>query len=165
MLPPGFFSIFSQPTLQGTNSIQENPLRHPQQLIASGEGNKKIPLHHLVGSCSGYLLIPNSHNPTRVADARNFCVNVKHLQIDLEDGTGLVRVILWRKQKECTDQCHLIDKCNGNCYIRVIGEVEVKRRIDKEKKTTTKICCGLRQPRTNENHTTTNLKHAGATKG
>jgi hypothetical protein len=32
------------------------------------------------------------------------------------------------------------------------------------KKMTTKICCGLRQPPTNENHTTTNQKHAGATK-
>ncbi len=31
-------------------------------------------------------------------------------------------------------------------------------------KTTTKIRCGLRWPPTNENHTTTNQKHAGATK-
>ncbi len=55
---PVFFSIFPQPTSQVTNSIQENLLRHPQQPIASGEGNMRIPLHHLVGSCSGYLLIP-----------------------------------------------------------------------------------------------------------
>jgi hypothetical protein len=53
-----FFFNFSQPTSQVTDSIQENLLRHPQQPIASGEGNTKIPLHHLVGSCSGYLLIP-----------------------------------------------------------------------------------------------------------
>ncbi len=32
------------------------------------------------------------------------------------------------------------------------------------KKTTTKICRGLRWPPMNENHTTTNQKHAGATK-
>ncbi len=32
------------------------------------------------------------------------------------------------------------------------------------KKMTTKIRCGLRRPPTNENHTTTNQKHAGATK-
>ncbi len=32
------------------------------------------------------------------------------------------------------------------------------------KKTTTKIRCGLRRLLTNENHTTTNQKHAGATK-
>jgi hypothetical protein len=59
-----------------------------------------------------------------VDDVRNFRVNVKQVQIHLEDGTGLVRVILWQKQKECTAQCHLIDKRNSNCYIRVIGEVE-----------------------------------------
>ncbi len=32
------------------------------------------------------------------------------------------------------------------------------------KSTTTKICCGLRQLPTNENHTTTNQKHTSATK-
>ncbi len=143
MVPPGLFSIFSQPTSQVTNSIQENPLRHPQQLIASGEGNTKIPFHHLVGSCSGYLLIPYSRNPTCVAGARNFCVNVKHLQIDLEDGTGLVWVILWQKLEECIAQSHLIDKCNGNWYICVIGEVEVERRIDKGKKQQQKYIMAL----------------------
>jgi hypothetical protein len=35
-----------------------------------------------------------------------------------------VRVIHWRKQNKCTAQRHLIDKCNCNRYIRVIGEVE-----------------------------------------
>ncbi len=59
-----------------------------------------------------------------VGAVRNFWVNVKHLQIYLEDGTGLVRVIPWWKQKECTAKHHLIDKCNGNHYICVIGEVE-----------------------------------------
>jgi hypothetical protein len=59
-----------------------------------------------------------------VGAVRNFHVHVKHVQLDLEDGTGLVRIILWQKQKECTAQRHLIDKCNGNHYIRVIGEVE-----------------------------------------
>ncbi len=39
----------------------------------------------------------------------------------------------------------------------------LERRIDK-KKITTKIHRGLRRPSTNENHTTTNQKHAGATK-
>ncbi len=34
----------------------------------------------------------------------------------------------------------------------------------RRKKTTTKIYGGLRRPPTNENHTTTNQKHAGATK-
>jgi hypothetical protein len=64
------------------------------------------------------------HMVKLVGAIRNFRVNIKHLQIDLEDGTGLVRVILLQKQKECTAQRHLIDKYNSNCYIRVIGEVE-----------------------------------------
>jgi hypothetical protein len=34
-----------------------------------------------------------------VGAIRNFCVNIKHKQIDVEDGTGLVRVILWEKRK------------------------------------------------------------------
>ncbi len=41
-------------------------------------------------------------------------MNTKYVQIDLEDGTGLVRVILWREQKECTAQRWLIKECNGN---------------------------------------------------
>ncbi len=53
-----------------------------------------------------------------------FSVNIKHVQIDVEDGTGLVRVILWRKQNKCTAQRHLIDECNCNRYILVIEEVE-----------------------------------------
>ncbi len=55
---------------------------------------------------------------------RNFRVYTKYLQIHVEDGTGLVWKILWRKEKECTAQRWLIDKCNGKCYIRVIGVVE-----------------------------------------
>jgi hypothetical protein len=64
------------------------------------------------------------HMVKLVGAIRNFHVNVKHVQINLKDGTGLVQVILWQKQKECTAQRHLIDKCNGNRYIRVIGEIE-----------------------------------------
>ncbi len=40
----------------------------------------------------------------------------------------------------------------------------LEQQIDEEKKMTTKIRCGLRRLPTNENHTTTNQKHAGATK-
>ncbi len=58
-----------------------------------------------------------------VGVVRNFFMHNKHIQINLEDGTGLLRVVFWRKQKECTAQHHLIDKCNGNHYICVIGEV------------------------------------------
>ncbi len=34
-----------------------------------------------------------------VSAIRNFRVNIKHVQIDVEDGTGLVRVILWREKR------------------------------------------------------------------
>jgi hypothetical protein len=59
-----------------------------------------------------------------IGAVRNFCVHTKYIQIDVEDGTGLVRVVLWRKEKECTAQRWLIDECNGNHYICVIEEVE-----------------------------------------
>jgi replication factor A2 len=64
------------------------------------------------------------HMVKLVGALRNFHVNIKHVPIVVEDGTGLVRVIFWRKQIKCTAQHHLIDECNCNCYIRVIGEVE-----------------------------------------
>jgi hypothetical protein len=59
-----------------------------------------------------------------VGAVRNFRENIKHVQIDVEDGTGLVWVILWRKEKECTARHQMIHKSNSNCYICVIGEVE-----------------------------------------
>ncbi len=58
-----------------------------------------------------------------VGAVRNFCVHDKLVQINLEDDTGLLRIIFWRKHKECTAQRHLIDECNGYRYICVIGEV------------------------------------------
>jgi hypothetical protein len=42
----------------------------------------------------------------------------------VEDGTGLVQVILWRKDTECMAQHQMIYKCNSTGYICVIGEVE-----------------------------------------
>jgi hypothetical protein len=54
----------------------------------------------------------------------NFCMNIKYVQINVEDGTGLVRTILWRKEKECMALRCLIDECNINRYIHAIGEVE-----------------------------------------
>ncbi len=59
-----------------------------------------------------------------VGAARNFCEKIKHIQIDVEDGTGFVPVILWRKEKECTAQRQMIYECNSTRYICVIGEVE-----------------------------------------
>ncbi len=37
------------------------------------------------------------HMVKLVGAVKNFHENIKHLQIDVEDGTGLVWVILWRK--------------------------------------------------------------------
>jgi hypothetical protein len=83
-------------------------------------------IHSVVLDCKRFVLKEGQllHMVKLVAAVRNFRVNIKYIQIDVEDGTGLVRVILWRKQNECTAQRHLIDKCNCNCYICVIGEVE-----------------------------------------
>jgi hypothetical protein len=83
-------------------------------------------IHSTVWDCKLFVLKDGQplHMVKLVGAIRNFHVHVKHVQIDLEDGTGLVRVIYWRKQKECTAQHHLIDKCNGNRYIRVIGMIE-----------------------------------------
>jgi hypothetical protein len=59
-----------------------------------------------------------------VVAVRTFRVNILYVQIDVEDGTGLVQVILWREEKECTTLRQMIHECNSNCYIRVIGEVK-----------------------------------------
>ena len=42
------------------------------------------------------------HMVKLVGAVRNFCEKFKHIQINMDDGTGLMRVILWRKEKECT---------------------------------------------------------------
>ncbi len=39
------------------------------------------------------------HKVKLVGAARNFCEKIKHVHIDVEDGTRLVRVILWRKKR------------------------------------------------------------------
>jgi hypothetical protein len=73
--------------------------------------------HSFVQDCKRFVLKDGQllYMVKLVGAVRNFRVHNKHVQIDLEDGTGLLRVIFWRKQKECTAQRHLIDKCNGNC--------------------------------------------------
>jgi hypothetical protein len=80
-------------------------------------------IHSAVQDCKRFVLKDGRplHMVKLVGAVRNFRVHDKHVQIDLEDGTGLLQVIFWRKQKECTVQRHLIDKCNGNRYICVIG--------------------------------------------
>jgi hypothetical protein len=59
-----------------------------------------------------------------VGAVRCFSMNIKIVIIYVEDGTGLVRVILWWKEHACTTARWLIHKCKGNGYIHVIGEVK-----------------------------------------
>ncbi len=82
-------------------------------------------IHSTVWDCERFVLKDSQplHMVKLVGAVRNFRVHDKHVQINLEDDTRLLRVIFWRKQKECTAHRHLIDECNGNPYIRVIGEV------------------------------------------
>ncbi len=83
-------------------------------------------IHSAVWDCKRFVLKDSQllHMVKLVGAVRNFRVNIKHVQIDVEDGTGLMRVIFWRKQNECMAQHHLIDKCNCNRYNPVIGEVK-----------------------------------------
>ncbi len=63
------------------------------------------------------------HMVKLVGAVRNSCVNIKHVQINVEDGTGLVWVILWKEQNKCMAQRQMIHECNSKRYICVIGEV------------------------------------------
>ncbi len=82
-------------------------------------------IHSAVRDCERFVLKDGGplHMVKLVGAVRNFRVYDKHVQINLEDDTGLVRVIFWQKQKEFMAQHCLIDECKGNHYIRVIGEV------------------------------------------
>jgi aspartyl/asparaginyl-tRNA synthetase len=82
-------------------------------------------IHSAVWECKRLVLKDGQplHMVKFVGAVRNFPVNNKYVQINMEDGTELVQVILWREQKEGMAQRCLIHKCNSNCYICVIGEV------------------------------------------
>ncbi len=82
-------------------------------------------IHSAVRDCKQFVLKDGRplHMVKLVGAVRNFSAHDKHVQIDLEDGTGLLRIFFWRKQKECMAQRHLIDECNGNRYIRVIDHL------------------------------------------
>jgi hypothetical protein len=99
--------------------------------LNNGDEHTLIPvtakmIHSVVWDSERFVLKDGQplHMVKLVGAVRNFRVNIKHLQTDVEDGTGLVQVMLWRENKECMAQHHLIDECNSNCYIRVIGEVK-----------------------------------------
>jgi hypothetical protein len=53
-------------------------------------------IHSTVWDCERFILKDSQllHMVKLVGAVRNFCVHVKHIQINLEDGTGLVRVIV-----------------------------------------------------------------------
>jgi hypothetical protein len=59
-----------------------------------------------------------------VGAVMNYSVHTKNVMINVEDGMGLVRVILWRKENECTAERRLIHECNSTGYIHVIREVQ-----------------------------------------
>ncbi len=83
-------------------------------------------IHSAVFKCKRLVLKDGRplHMVKFVGAVQNFSMNIKNVMIDVEDGTGLVRVILWQKEDECTAEHWLIHKCNGNGYICVIGEVK-----------------------------------------
>jgi hypothetical protein len=56
-------------------------------------------IHSTIRDCERFVLKDGQplHMVKLVGAVRNFCMHDKHVQINLEDGTGLVRVIFWRK--------------------------------------------------------------------
>jgi RPA family protein len=53
----------------------------------------------------------------------NYDEGTKNTKINVEDGTGLVQVMLWHEQNECSAAAALYCACKVNSYICVIGEV------------------------------------------
>ncbi len=78
-------------------------------------------IHSTVSECKSLVLKDSQllHMVNFVGAVRNFSMNIENVMIDAEDGTGLVRVILWRKEDGCMAECRLIHKCNSNGYIDV----------------------------------------------
>jgi hypothetical protein len=64
-------------------------------------------IHSAVYECKRLVLIDGQpyHMFMFFCAVRNYSEN-KNVMIDVEDGTGLVRVILWRKENECTAEQH-----------------------------------------------------------
>jgi hypothetical protein len=50
-----------------------------------------------------------------VGAVRNYSENIRNVIKNVEDGMGLVWVILWQKQNECMEAQRLIHECNGKC--------------------------------------------------
>ncbi len=61
-------------------------------------------IHSAVWECKRLVLKDGQllHMVKFVGAVRNFSVYTKYVQINMEDGTGFVRVHLWRKEDKCT---------------------------------------------------------------
>jgi hypothetical protein len=61
-------------------------------------------IHSAVYECKRLVLKDGQllHMVKFVGAVRIYNENLNNVMIDVEDGTGLVRAILWRKQNECT---------------------------------------------------------------
>jgi hypothetical protein len=83
-------------------------------------------IHSAIGNSEWFVLKDGQllYMVKLVGAVRKVRENITQVQINVKDGTGLVRVILRRKEKECTAQRQMIHKRNSNPYIHVISEVE-----------------------------------------
>ncbi len=106
-----------------STTVERGVLNHGEHMLIPVTARM---IHSAVWNSEQFVLKDGRplHMVKLVGAVRNFCENIKQVQIDVEDGTGLVQVILWRKEKECTAQRQMIHECNSNRYIRVIREVE-----------------------------------------
>ncbi len=89
----------------GNRFINDKPFIDKRKPSNTGE-HTLIPvmakmIHSAIWDSERFVL--NNSQPLHmvklVGAIKNFCVDIKHVQINVEDGTGLVRVILWRKKK------------------------------------------------------------------
>jgi hypothetical protein len=115
----GLAALFVKPRLKkndgnGNQFINDKPFinkRKPSSTtVAKGVSNNGehalIPvtakmIHSAVWDSARFVLKDERplHMVKLIGAITNFRVNIKHVQIDVEDGTGLVQVILWREKK------------------------------------------------------------------
>jgi hypothetical protein len=69
-------------------------------------------IHSAIYKCKRLVLKDAQliHMVKFVGAVRNYSMNIKNVMIDVEDGTGLVWVILWWKENECMAEQQLIHK-------------------------------------------------------
>ncbi len=81
-------------------------------------------IHFAVRTCNRFVLNDGRqlHVIKLVGAVRDYHENMKNNTVNVEDGTGFMPVIVWRKEKECNVVLALGHECKGNGYIPVIGE-------------------------------------------